>query len=219
MYVCVYVWVVIYYTVSIALTDIYFPCICHSFVAFVVICQPLSPWLFFPPSALSYLELAALELNTRCAVSFITFLLLHLCSLNPLQHLELFCALFFFYIIILFQYFLYFQMSCPLSCPVLFSWEKGVFSLRAQSINPSSVLSYFSPSSLYPSLFMCASLSLSLCLTVTWIGSVKTTPSHWTRYSNTHICTVDTCITTWSNLCTCTVQWFSSSTNPVVHHV
>lgn len=96
----------------------------------------------------------------------------------------------------------------PLLSPVLplSYFEKGVFSLRVLSINASSVFQ-FTPPFLPPSPFC-----LSLRLTVTWIGSVQATPSHWTSYSYTH---VDTHRPTRGNLCM--VQWFFSSATTLMH--
>lgn len=114
-----------------------------------------------------------------------------------------------------------------LACPQL-SFYRSWIILQSLNHYPSSLLQY----SLFPrllfllemgfSLFcllLLFSLTLSLSpfyrslgLTMTWIGFVQTTPSHWTSYSYTH---VDTHKTTQDILCM--VQWFSSSATPDVH--
>lgn len=67
-------------------------------------------------------------------------------------------------------------VSSPVSCSVLVSGEKGFSQWEPGALVP--VLSdFFFPTSLSLPLSLC----LSLSLTVTWIGSVETTPSHWTR--------------------------------------
>lgn len=101
----------------------------------------------------------------------------HIPSITLLHHYSSFTTVF-----------LFSKSSHPLSsllfCHLLRG--KGVFSVRAQSIQSCSVFcltSSFPPHS--PLLF--PTVCLSLNLTVTWIGSVENTPSHWTRYSYTHV--------------------------------
>lgn len=90
---------------------------------------------------------------------------------------------------------------------LLFLWEMGFSQRESWAFIPALFTPSFPPPALSLSPF-CRSLGL----TMTWIGFVQTTPSHWTSYSYTH---VDTHKTTQDILCM--VQWFSSSATPDVH--
>lgn len=118
----------------------------------------------------------------HAVLSILYIFLLHLCFLQPLlSTLELFTHLLWFYTpitsLLLYIIFLLFLskssglLSCLLSCPLLRG--RGVFSVRAQSINSFLPSSVFCLTSSFPPLSfalpMRLSLSLSLCLTVTWI--------------------------------------------------
>lgn len=118
----------------------------------------------------------------HAVLSILYIFLLHLCFLRPLlSTLELFTHLLWFYTpitsLLLYIIFLLFLskssglLSCLLSCPLLRG--RGVFSVRAQSINSFLPSSVFCLTSSFPPLSfalpMRLSLSLSLCLTVTWI--------------------------------------------------
>lgn len=118
----------------------------------------------------------------HAVLSILHISLLHLCFLQPLlSTLELFTHLLWFYTpitsLLLYIIFLLFLskssglLSCLLSCPLLRG--RGVFSVRAQSINSFLPSSVFCLTSSFPPLSfalpMRLSLSLSLCLTVTWI--------------------------------------------------
>lgn len=118
----------------------------------------------------------------HAVLSILHIFLLHLCFLQPLlSTLELFTHLLWFYTpitsLLLYIIFLLFLskssglLSCLLSCPLLRG--RGVFSVRAQSINSFLPSSVFCLTSSFPPLSfalpMRLSLSLSLCLTVTWI--------------------------------------------------
>lgn len=121
----------------------------------------------------------------------------------------------FFYIITLLYTVLFFRVLSPLLSPSLSSSQgkRGFLSESPEHLFLFCLISSFKPfrKSLYLSFYQSVFLSfflfvcLSLSLTVTWIGSVETTPSHWTRFCYTHVDTHRK--TTWRYLCMIFLQW------------